>query len=246
MLENKVAVVTGGSRGIGRAVARKFAENHADVAIVSTAENETARNTISELCALGVKAKLFVCDIKNPEEVQNISEEILKEFGGVDILVNNAGITRDNLLPMLSVEDIDDVIDVNLKGAIFVTRAFLRNFIRKKSGNIINISSVVGLMGNKGQANYAASKAGIIGLTKSLAKEYGNRNIRVNAIAPGYISTDMTDKLSAEAMHEIQNSVPLKRLGKPEDIAELALFLASDRSVYITGDVIRVDGGMYI
>lgn len=246
MLKGKVAVVTGGSRGIGRAIAEKFAENGANLAIIATRATEEAKKFIEELKEKGVDARLYTCDIKNPEEVESAAEEITADFGTVDILVNNAGITRDNILPSLSIMDIGDVIDVNLKGTMFVTRSFIRQFVRKKNGNIINISSVVGLMGNKGQTNYAASKAGIIGFTKSVAKEYGRKNIRCNAVAPGFIATDMTDKLSPEQVQEINKQITLGRLGSPLDVAELVLFLASDRSSYITGEVIKVDGGMYV
>nr|WP_297768843.1 3-oxoacyl-[acyl-carrier-protein] reductase [uncultured Butyrivibrio sp.] len=246
MLKGKVAVVTGGSRGIGRAIAEKFAENGANLAIIATRATEEAKKFIEELKEKGVDARIYTCDIKNPEEVESAAEEITADFGGVDILVNNAGITRDNILPSLSIMDIGDVIDVNLKGTMFVTRSFIRQFVRKKNGNIINISSVVGLMGNKGQTNYAASKAGIIGFTKSVAKEYGRKNIRCNAVAPGFIATDMTDKLSPEQVQEINKQITLGRLGSPLDVAELVLFLASDRSSYITGEVIKVDGGMYV
>ena len=246
MLKGKVAVVTGGSRGIGRAIAEKFAENGANLAIIATRATEETKKFIEELKEKGVDARIYTCDIKNPEEVESAAEEITADFGGVDILVNNAGITRDNILPSLSIMDIGDVIDVNLKGTMFVTRSFIRQFVRKKNGNIINISSVVGLMGNKGQTNYAASKAGIIGFTKSVAKEYGRKNIRCNAVAPGFIATDMTDKLSPEQVQEINKQITLGRLGSPLDVAELVLFLASDRSSYITGEVIKVDGGMYV
>ena len=175
-----------------------------------------------------------------------MAEEIIADFGKVDILVNNAGITRDNLLPGLGIMDIDDVIDVNLKGTIFMTRAFIRNFVKQKNGSIINISSVVGLMGNRGQSNYAASKAGVVGFTKSVAKEYGSRNVRCNAIAPGYIETRMTKAISDEKSAEIKKALSIQRLGQPEDVANVALFLAGEGSSYITGEVIKVDGGMYV
>lgn len=246
MLKGKTAVITGGTRGIGKAIARKFAENGADVALVATTDNDKARETIEELKNLGVNARLYTCNIRDAEEVGAVKEEIMTDFSKVDILVNNAGVTRDNLLPSLSVMDIDDVIDINLKGTMFMTRAFIRDFVRSRSGNVINISSVVGLMGNKGQTNYAASKAGVVGLTKSVAKEYGRKNIRCNAIAPGFIETDMTGSLSETQRGEIAGNVPLTRLGKPEDVANAALFLASDLSGYITGEIIKVDGGMYV
>lgn len=246
MLNGKNAVITGGTRGIGKAIALEFAENGANLAIIATKDNENAKNTIKELENIGVKAELFVCNIRNSQDVEKTSEEILKEFGKIDILVNNAGVTKDNLLPNLSVSDIDDVIDINLKGCMLMTRAFVRNFVRNRSGNIINISSVVGLMGNKGQTNYAASKAGVVGFTKAVAKEYGRKNIRCNAIAPGYIATEMTDALTNEQKEEIQKQIPLCKLGSAEDVAKLAAFLADDASRYITGEVIKVDGGMYV
>lgn len=245
-LNGKIAVITGGTRGIGYAVAKKFAEQGARLALIAAHGGERAEEAVKKLTDDGAEARLYVCNIAEPSEVSDTAEKILADFGGIDILVNNAGITRDNLLPSLSVDDISDVIDVNLKGAIYVTRAFIRTFVRRKAGSIINISSVVGMMGNKGQTNYAASKAGIIGFTKSVAKEYGRRNIRCNAIAPGYIATDMTAALSAEVTEELTKQLPLGRLGKPEDVAELALFLAGDASAYITGEVIKVDGGMYV
>ena len=246
MLKGKVAVITGGTRGIGNAIAKKYAENGANLAIIATKDNEKAQAAIEELKKNGTDVKLYPCDIKNADQVASVSEAILADFGGVDIVVNNAGITRDNLLPGMSIADIDDVIDINLKGTMYVTRSFIRNFIKRKGGNVINISSVVGLMGNKGQANYAASKAGIVGFTKTVAKEYGRKNIRCNAIAPGYIATEMTAQLSEAQTEELKKQLPLTRLGTPEDIAELALFLASEKSSYITGEVIKVDGGMYV
>ncbi len=246
MLSDKNAVITGGTRGIGKAIALKFAENGADVAIIATSESDAARQTLARLKSLGSDAKLYVCDVRNSEEVSRMAEMILSDYGRIDILVNNAGITRDNILPALKDSDIDDVIDVNLKGCMYVTRAFIRSFVKHRCGNIINISSVVGLMGNKGQANYAASKAGIIGFTKTVAREYGKRNIRCNAIAPGYIATEMTAALNEEMTKAIAESLPLGCLGEPEDVAQLALFLAGNASRYITGEVIKVDGGMYV
>ncbi len=246
MLKGKTAVITGGTRGIGKAIATKFAGEGANLAVIGTRESESAKETIESLKEMGCDARLYTCDVKDPEQVAAVAEEILADFGNVDILVNNAGITRDNLLPSMSVMDICDVIDVNLKGTIYVTRAFMRSFVKQRHGNVINLSSVVGLMGNKGQANYAASKAGVVGFTKTVAKEYGRRNVRCNAIAPGYISTEMTAALSSEQTQAIAGSLPLGKLGEPEDVAELALFLASDRSKYITGEVIKVDGGMYV
>ena len=246
MLEGKVAVISGGTRGIGNAIAWKFAEQGANLALIATRDSERNKKAVKELSETGRDVRLYICDVKDPEQVVSVAEEILADFGEVDVLVNNAGITRDNLLPSLSVMDIDDVIDVNLKGTIYLTRAFIREFVKQRHGNIVNISSVVGLMGNKGQANYAASKAGIIGFTKTVAKEYGRRNIRCNAIAPGYIQTEMTAALNEDQTNEIAKQLPLGRLGQPEDVADLALFLAGDSSRYITGEVIKVDGGMYV
>lgn len=245
-LNGRIAVITGGTRGIGYAVAQKFAECGAKLALIAAHGGERAEEAVKKLTDAGAEARLYVCNIANPAEVSETAEKILADFGGVDILVNNAGITRDNLLPALTTDDISEVIDVDLKGAIYVTKAFIRTFVKRKGGSIINISSVVGMMGNKGQTNYAAAKAGIIGFTKSVAKEYGRRNIRCNAIAPGYIATDMTAVLGAEVTEELTKQLPLGRLGKPEDVAELALFLAGDASAYITGEVIKVDGGMYV
>ena len=246
MLKGKVAVITGGSRGIGNAIANKFAENGASLAIIATSDNERAQKAIAVMKEAGADARLYVCDVRDAEQVAAVSGEIIADFGKVDILVNNAGITRDNLLPSLSVMDIDDVVDINLKGTMFVTRSFIRTFVKQRHGNVINISSVVGLMGNKGQTNYAASKAGIVGFTKAVAKEYGRRNVRCNAIAPGYITTEMTEELSEAQVADLMAQLPLTRLGSPEDVANLALFLASDNSSYITGEVIKVDGGMYV
>lgn len=246
MLQGKTAVITGGTRGIGLAIAKHFTNAGADVALIATKCSESAETAVAELAVTGRKVKLYACDVRDNACVEQTAAKISEEFGRVDILVNNAGITRDGLLPGLSEEDVNDVIDVNLKGAIWVTKAFIRAMAKQRSGVILNVSSVVGLMGNSGQTNYAASKAGIIGFTKSVAKEYGRRNIRCNAIAPGYIATEMTAALSAEQTGKIAGSLPLGRLGKPDDVAKLALFLASDMADYITGEVIAVDGGMYI
>ena len=246
MLKEKVAVITGGSRGIGRCIAKKFAQNHAKVALIATKDGEEIRNAVGELSSLGVTAKAYFASVADMDEMENVAASIIKDFGRVDVLVNNAGITKDNLLMSMKRDEIDAVIDVNLKGCMYSTKAFLRNFLKQKSGNVINISSVVGMMGNKGQTNYSASKAGIIGFTKSLAKEYGKKNLRANAIAPCYIETSMTEVLSDEVKDAIKKEIVLGRLGKPEDVADLALFLASDMSSYITGEVIKVDGGMYV
>jgi 3-oxoacyl-[acyl-carrier protein] reductase len=246
MLKGKKAVITGASRGIGRAIALEFAGNGADVAVVASSESKKALETLKELSDFGVTARMYYCNVSDAGQVEDTVRNILADFGTIDILVNNAGITRDNLLPSLEIADIDNVIDVNLKGCMFVTRAFIRNFVRHRSGSIINISSVVGLMGNKGQTGYAASKAGIVGFTKSVAREYGRKNIRCNAIAPGYITTDMTAALSDTQTEEMKKAIPMGKLGSPEDVARLALFLGSEMSSYITGEVIKVDGGMYV
>ena len=195
---------------------------------------------------MGRKAKLYVCNISDFEAVSDTVSEIIKDFGGVDILVNNAGITKDKLLMQMSEEDISDVIDVNLKGSMYVTKACLRTFMRQRHGRIVNISSVVGLMGNAGQTNYAASKAGIIGFTKSVAREYASKGITCNAVAPGFIRTDMTDKMPEDAVKAMLSNIPAGRYGEPSDVAETAAFLVSDAAAYITGEVIKVDGGMYI
>ena len=247
MLEGKCAVITGGTRGIGKAAARLFLLNKASVAVIATKDSEDARNALKEIDPEGTGRLFFyACDISDFDVVEETAKKITADLGKVDILVNNAGITRDNILPGLSKEDIDSVIDINLKGTMYMTKAFIRGMVRQKGGSIINMSSVVGLMGNKGQTNYAASKAGIIGFTKAVAREYGRKNIRCNAIAPGFIETRMTDALNDEQRSEIIKTLAIERLGKPQDVAELALFLASDRSSYITGEVIKVDGGMYV
>lgn len=245
MLNGRVAVVTGGSRGIGKAIALKLANNGAKVAIFATRESEAVNQTLSELKAIGNEAMFVPCDVSNFEQVKTSIDSVIEQFGKIDILVNNAGITKDKLLMQMSEEDFDDVISVNLKGTYNTVKACIRPFIRNKYGKIINISSVVGLMGNPGQVNYAASKAGIIGLTKSLAKEYAAKGINCNAIAPGFIATDMTEDL-LDKQEGLINMIPMKKVGNPEDIANLAVFLASDMSSYITGEVIKVDGGMYI
>jgi 3-oxoacyl-[acyl-carrier protein] reductase len=246
MLKDKVVVITGGTRGIGYEIARKFAQNGSKLGIIASRMSEQAIKNVDELQKMGTEVRLYICDIKDSEQVETEAKRILDDFGSIDILINNAGITRDNLLPSLGIAEIDEVIDVNLKGTIYVTRAFIKNFVRQRHGNIINISSVVGMMGNKGQTNYAASKAGIIGFTKSVAKEYGRKNIRCNAIAPGYIATEMTGALTGDMVENIKQSLPLGMLGEPSDVANLALFLADDCSKYITGEVIKVDGGMYV
>lgn len=246
MLNDNTAVVTGGSRGIGRAIAVKLAELGADIAVIATRDSDQAQDTIKTIEDMGRKARLYVCDISNIEAVNNAVSQIITDFGGVDILINNAGITKDKLLMQMNEDDISDVIDVNLKGSMYVTKACLRNFVRKRHGRIVNISSVVGLMGNAGQVNYSASKAGIIGFTKSVAREYASKGITCNAIAPGFICTDMTNQMPKEAIDAMLGNIPCGRYGKPEEVASLAAFLVSDEASYITGEVIKIDGGMYI
>ena len=245
MLDGKVVVITGASRGIGECIARTFAENHAKLALIATRETDKTNGLVEELSKL-TEVKFYACSINDYEACETVAKTITADFGQVDVIVNNAGITKDNLLAAMGKDDIDNVIDVNLKGTMYITKAFLRGFIRKKHGNIINLSSVVGIMGNAGQTNYAASKAGVIGFTKSIAKEYGAKGVRSNAIAPGFIQTDMTDALGDDVIEKYKSIIPMGRLGETKDVANLALFLASDMSSYITGEVITVDGGMYM
>jgi 3-oxoacyl-[acyl-carrier protein] reductase len=243
-LENKVAVVTGGNRGIGKAIALTLAQNGASVAFcdVGTQLGETA----AEIEKTGVKALAVTADITKADQVEAFAKAVLDTFGKVDILVNNAGITRDNLLIRMSEKEWDDVITVNLKGAFLVSKAFLRSMMKARTGRIINIASIIGVRGNAGQANYAASKAGIIGLTKTTAREFAGRNINCNAVAPGFIQTDMTKVLSEKTLQELMTQIPLGFLGETSDVANVVLFLASDAARYITGQVICVDGGMVI
>ena len=239
-LTGKNAIVTGSTRGIGKEVARALAESGARVAIVGR-DLAKAQSVATDL---GHNAMGFACDVSNTGEVTKLIGDVEKEFGGIDILVNNAGLTRDNLVMRLKDEDWDDVMNANLRGAFAAIRAVSRGMMKKRSGRIINMASVVGLNGNKGQANYAASKAGLIALTKSVAKELGSRNILVNAIAPGFIATEMTDAMTPEAKSALTGLIPLERLGHTEDIASAVVFLASDHASYITGQVLVVDGGM--
>ncbi len=243
MLKEKTAVITGGSRGIGAAIALKFASLGANIAVIYAGNHEAAMR-VCEICRIkhGVKAIAFCCDVSDYEASKKTVADIKSEFGTVDILVNNAGITRDGLIAAMKEKDFDDVIAANLKGAFNMIRHCSPIFIKNRSGKIINISSVVGLAGNAGQANYAASKAGLIGLTKSVARELAGRNITCNAIAPGFIRTDMTKDI--EDSGRLAEGIPMKRIGSPEDVAEAAAFLAGNGSDYITGEVIRVDGGM--
>lgn len=244
LLENKTALVTGASRGIGRAIALKFAEEGADVAFTFLSSVEKGQALVAELEAFGVKAKGYRSDASNFQAADQLITDVVTDFGKLDVLVNNAGVTRDALLMRMSEEQWDTVMNVNLKSVFNLTKAAIKTMMRAKSGSIINIASVVGIMGNAGQANYAASKAGIIGFSKSVALELGSRNIRSNAVAPGFIETEMTDALEAKALEAWKQSIPLKRGGKPEEVADACVFLGSDMSRYITGQVLQVDGGM--
>ncbi len=242
MTENKVAFITGASRGIGKACAMELAKAGYDIAISYAGNDEAANKTISELTELNVKAKAYKFDVSNKDACAKAAEEVLNDFGKLDVLVNNAGITRDGLFMRMSADNWEAVINTNLNSAFYMTSPVIKTMIKQRKGCIINMSSIVGKMGNAGQANYSAAKAGLIGFTKSLAKELGSRNIRVNAIAPGFIQTDMTKDLDTE---KITEHIPLKRLGLPEDIAKAVKFLAED-ATYITGQVIGVDGGLVI
>jgi len=243
-LEGKVALVTGASRGIGREIALEFAREGADVAVNYAGSEEKAREVAEEIKAMGRKALLVQCDVSDSQAVQDMIKSVVDYFGGLDILVNNAGITRDNLILRMKEEEWDAVINTNLKGVFLCTKAAARAMMKKRSGRIINISSIVGITGNPGQANYVAAKSGVIGLTKTTAKEFASRGITVNAIAPGFISTDMTENLSEEVKEAMIKQVPLARIGEPKEIARVALFLASPDSSYMTGQILRVDGGM--
>ena len=241
---NKVAVITGAARGIGKAIALKFASQGYHVVINYRGSEEKA-NAVKEQCiALGVEALTYQGDVSHYQEMEDMMKAVMEKFGRIDVLVNNSGITKDQLLLKMDRESFMDVIDVNLKGTFNTIKAVSRIMMKQKSGVIINMSSVIGEIGNAGQANYAASKAGVLGLTKSIAKEFAPRHIRVNAIAPGFIATDMTDVLNEQTKENILQAIPLKSLGEAEDVANVAYFLASDDAKYITGQVINVDGGM--
>ncbi len=241
-LEGKIALITGGSQGLGKAIALKLAANGADIAIAYVGPEEPALETCREIESLGRRVKAYVCDVRDEQAVEDTVAAVKEDLGKVDILVNNAGVTRDGLMVGMKDEDYDMVLDINLKGAFHMTRACYRDFMRKKSGKIINISSIAGLVGNAGQVNYAASKAGLIGMSKSIAKELGSRGVCCNCIAPGFIETAMTKDIKAD--NPLLQQVPMKRMGTPEDVANVALFLASPESDYITGETIRVDGGL--
>jgi 3-oxoacyl-[acyl-carrier protein] reductase len=244
LLEGKVALITGASRGIGKGIAEVFASHGASIAFTYASSDEKARAFEAELAAMGVKAKGYKSDAADFSAAETLVNDIVTEFGTVDVCVNNAGITRDTLLMRMSEDQWDEVIRVNLKSAFNLTKAVIRPMLKAKSGSIINMSSVVGVSGNAGQANYAASKAGMIGFTKSVAQELGSRNIRCNAIAPGFIETEMTEKLDQKVVEEWRATIPLKRGGTPTDVANTTLFLASDLSAYVTGQTIHVCGGM--
>jgi len=244
LLEGQTTLITGGSRGIGRAIALEMARQGANVAFSDLKYDETAKQTEKELNDLGVKAKAYASDASSFSESENLVNDVVTEFGNIDILVNNAGITRDTLLMRMTEDMWDDVLRINLKSAFNLTKAVQKYMLKQRKGSIINMSSIVGLGGNAGQANYAASKAGMIAFTKSVAQEIGARNIRVNAIAPGFIETEMTGQLSEDVKKEWAEKIPLKRAGKPEDVANMAVFLASDMAAYVTGQVFTVCGGM--
>jgi len=240
-----VALVTGAAQGIGRAIALLLARNGADI-VVSDINLEKAEETAKEIRAIGPKATAVKVDVSNLSEVERMVEAIIEKLAKIDILVNNAGITRDKLILRMTEEDWDAVLGVNLKGTFNCTKTVIRHMAKQRSGKIVNIASVVGEMGNAGQANYSASKAGVIGLTKTIAREYAQRGINVNAIAPGYIETPMTDALPEKAKEELKKLIPMERLGKPEDVAEAVLFLVCEESSYITGQVLNVNGGIYM
>ncbi len=244
LLTGKTALITGASRGIGKAIALKFAKEGADIAITNIADDEEFRNAIKEIGQYGTKTRGYISNAADFADSQKVAGEIIKDFSGIDILVNNAGITRDTLLMRMTEEQWDTVISVNLKSVFNLTKAVIMQMVKRNGGSIINMSSVVGVSGNAGQSNYAASKGGIISFTKSIAKEMGSRNIRCNAIAPGFIISEMTDKLPENVKTEWINKIPLKRGGTPDDVANVSLFLASELSSYVNGQIIHVCGGM--
>jgi 3-oxoacyl-[acyl-carrier protein] reductase len=246
LLNRKTAVITGGSRGIGKAIAKKKAENGADLAILYAGNTAAAEDTKRDILSFGGRCEIYRCDVSDFVLTKTTIDQILEEFGSLDILVNNAGIIRDNMILRMSEEDFDRVIDINLKGAFNMIKHTYAHFAKRRQGSVINIASIAGLMGNIGQLNYSAAKAGMIGMTKTAAKELALRGVRCNAIAPGFIETDMTDNLSEKMRQDAVATIPLKRIGTAEEVANAALFLASDLSSYITGEVLRIDGGLYI
>lgn len=245
-LDGKTAVVTGASRGIGRAIALELAKEGANVVVNFSGSKEKADQVVKEIEQLGSKAISVQANVADVDSVQNLMNVAIEQFGSIDILVNNAGITRDNLIMRMKEEEWDEVINTNLKGVFLATKAVTRQMMKQRSGRIINISSVVGVLGNAGQANYVAAKAGVIGLTKTTARELASRNILVNAVAPGYISTEMTDALPDDVKKTISEQIPLAKIGNPEHIAKAVVFLASDDASYITGQTLHVDGGLYM
>jgi 3-oxoacyl-[acyl-carrier protein] reductase len=244
LLQDLNVIITGATRGIGKGIAEVFAKNGANIAFTYSSSVDAANTLEKELQSLGIKAKGYQSNAADFSAAQDFAAEVLKEFGSIDVLINNAGITKDNLLMRMSEEDFDKVIEINLKSVFNLTKAVIRPMMKQRKGSIINMSSVVGVKGNAGQANYAASKAGILGFTKSVALELGSRNVRCNAIAPGFIETEMTGALPEETVQSWRDAIPLKRGGTPEDIANACVFLASDMSAYITGQTLNVDGGM--
>lgn len=244
LLKDKTAIITGASRGIGKGIALEYAKQGCNIAFTYSKSVEQAKLIVNELESFKVKAKAYCSDASSFSESDILVESVLNDFSGIDILVNNAGITKDNLLMRLTEKDFDDVININLKSVFNMTKAVQKTFLKQRKGSIIHMSSVVGVKGNAGQSNYSASKAGIIGFSKSIALELGSRNIRSNVIAPGFIETEMTEKLNEEVVQKWRNAIPLKRGGVPKDVANACVFLASDLSSYITGQVINVDGGM--
>ena len=244
LLESKVAIITGGSRGIGKSICETFAQNGCNVAFTYNNSKESAESLAKELNGYGIKAKAYKSDASNFDDATKLVEDVLDDFGKIDILVNNAGIKKDNLLMRMEKSDFDSVINTNLSSVFNLTKASIKTFLKQRNGSIVNISSVVGVKGNAGQSNYSASKAGIIGFSKSIALELGSRNIRSNVIAPGFIETDMTNSLSEDVINSWKESIPLKRGGNPSDVGNACVFLASDLSSYITGQTLHVDGGM--
>ena len=244
LLEGKVVIITGASRGIGSGIAKTFAEHGANIAFTYSSSVESALALENELSAMGIKAKGYKSNAADFNEAQKLSDDVMADFGNIDVLINNAGVTKDNLLMRMSEEDFDKVIEINLKSVFNMTKAVQKVMLKNRKGSIVNMSSVVGVKGNAGQANYAASKAGMIGFTKSVALELGSRNIRCNAIAPGFIETEMTAKLNADVVQGWRDTIPLKRGGTPEDVANACLFFASDMSAYVSGQVLNVCGGM--